>query len=430
MAAAVERARLGLSAVVAFVERQRPYRAYQRFSEARGTILAAGIAFYGVFSLFPILALGFSLLGAVLGQNSQLQDNLVRYLTEVIPVEGLFTPLGDQPPIIDPNDFVLGLTDSGTLAVSAVVGAVVLLWTGLGWIGAMRRGIRGVFRLPRVAIGIVRSKLLDLAVLLTLGVLVLLASAANVYVNVATEQFVELVGVQRDTVAAALTRGSVLLALLLVDTALFMLLYRVLAGVGIQFTRLLAGALLAGVGVGLLKLFAGVLLGNVGGSTALAAFAILPALLVWLNLLARVTLLGAGWAAVGRWPGDEAWHVVDDAYDGVDSSAARQQEAGGGAAGGGADRGGAGGGDKRGVAAARPPGSATSGIPSQDESVPSPRSGAQPPPQGAALPARWADRAVLGSGVVLGVTAAVAARTVASAARTTRDAVVTLVRGR
>jgi len=83
----------------------------------------------------------------------------------------------------------------------------------------------------------------------------------------------------------------------LADTGLMMLLLRVLSGVPVPWRDLYQGALVGGVGFSVLKLSAATLLPRVTANPLFASIAIVVGLLVWLNLIARLTLIAAAWAA-------------------------------------------------------------------------------------------------------------------------------------
>jgi membrane protein len=63
----------------------RAWRTYTRAWEARAAIMAAGIAFFGVFALFPLLVLGFAAAGLVIGGNQRLQDTIIGFATRSLP---------------------------------------------------------------------------------------------------------------------------------------------------------------------------------------------------------------------------------------------------------------------------------------------------------------------------------------------------------
>jgi membrane protein len=83
----------------------------------------------------------------------------------------------------------------------------------------------------------------------------------------------------------------------LADTGLMMLLLRVLSGVPVPWRDLSQGAVVGGVGFSLLKLSAATLLPRVTANPLFASIAIVVGLLFWLNLIARLTLIAAAWAA-------------------------------------------------------------------------------------------------------------------------------------
>lgn len=374
-------------AVGAFL-RSRPWRANARLGQARGNVLAAGIAFYGFFSLFPLLGLGFALLGWVARGDEQLQGNVVAYLQNAVPVDGVFveSPSG-QDPLVDPDALVRTVTSEPVLGWAGLLAVGVLLFTASGWLSALRGGIRSVFLLPPLPVDIVRAKLMDLAVAPTLGLLVVASALVSVTANTLTEQLLELLGLGDSGVGSVAARLVVVVAVGVLDTVLFMLLYRVLARAGLPWRQLASGAVVAAVLVGLLKLFGGVLLGGAADRPVLAAFAVPVALLVWLNLTGRATLFGASWAAVGVAPEGVPSDARPGAAEGSQGAVA---------------------GEAAPAADARPSGARPVGARPVvvQRRTPTP-----------ALPERWTDRVVLGAGIVLGATGAVLLSGAGAAAR-------------
>jgi membrane protein len=51
-------------------------RAYQRFDERNGGFFAAGLTYYTIFSLFPLLMVGFAAFGFVLARRPQLLNTI------------------------------------------------------------------------------------------------------------------------------------------------------------------------------------------------------------------------------------------------------------------------------------------------------------------------------------------------------------------
>lgn len=356
-----------VGALVGRLTRTRAFRANDRLGEARGPILSAGIAFYGVFALFPLLVLGFTVLGTVVGRDAQLQQTVIRLMNESLP-GGVIGP-GDDA-IVSAEDLLEQATDTTLLGLSALLGVGVLLYTGLGWIAALREGVRSMFELPPLPVDPVRAKLHDLAVMLTLGALIVASALATVAAQGFTEELLDMVGLQGSSASSIIPKVLVFTAGVLLNTLLFVVLYRVLGRATAPARTVVSGALVAAVGVALLQSLVGNLLGNVDrGLSFLSAFVPILALFVWLNLTARVMLFGAAWVAVGktRRPAPETP---------APAAAVQRSEA------------------------------ATPG-----------RRREVAPPLRPALPVRWTDRAVLGAGVVLGASAVTLARLTGGALR-------------
>lgn len=326
----------------------RAWRSYTRVWEARGGILAAGIAFFGIFSLFPLLVLGLAAAGLLLGGDRRLQDTVVDLAARNLPgVIGREDAQGRTDALVSAEALLEQATSTSVVGWSAAVGVAVLLYTGLGWVSALREGIRSMFRMPVMALDPVRSKLYDLAVLLTLGTLIVASALVSVVTQTFAEELLRLLGQEGSRAGGLLTRALVLGLALALNTALFTVLYRVLARSSAPYRTIVGGAALAATGVAVLQVLVGLVLGRVGdGFGFLDAFVPVLALIVWLNLNARVMLFGAAWVAVGPSP-------VGGSVASVEPVAA-----------------------------------------------PGPR-----PPLPPVLPARWTDRAVLGAGLVLGATA-------------------------
>jgi membrane protein len=75
------------------------------------------------------------------------------------------------------------------------------------------------------------------------------------------------------------------------------ILLGVVSGVRRPWRDLSRGALLGGVGFTLLKLSAAFVLPRLTANPLFASFAVVVGLLVWINLIARLTLIAAAWAA-------------------------------------------------------------------------------------------------------------------------------------
>lgn len=271
----------------AFVTRHRPYTAYLRFSEANGNLLASGVAYYSFFSVFPAIALAFTVFGFVLQGRPDLIVAISNQLNTLIPnmVKTAANPTG-----------FIGVSAPTTtaLTVTGISAFVILLLAGLGWIGALRTGIRSVFGLDAATGNAVLTKLRDLAVLGALGVGIAVSAAVSSVAGGLTTQVAGAVGLGE---AAWLVTVVGLLLGIVFDGGLMVLMIRVLSGVPLPWHNVRDGALFGAVLLGALKIFGSALIANATKSPLLGAVAVAVGLLFWLNLMARVILLSAAWAA-------------------------------------------------------------------------------------------------------------------------------------
>jgi membrane protein len=280
-----------------------PLRVWNRLGEVRGAVLVKGIAYSAFFSVFPILALTFVAFGLILQSRPTLRENLTAdltvYLSENIP--GLVRTDDNPAGLVEPATLVAEVSSGGLLTGTAVVAVVALVWAALGWVGALRLGIRAAMHLPVADFNPVWAKVRDLLIGLLIGGAAVVSAVASVGVSTATGAVLDAVGVPsgRWSQAVALVVSFVVVAAF--DTLLFHLQYQLLAASPLPRRYVLRASVAAALAFGVLKQLAGVLLGNVGASGAtslVAALGSVFALLIWMNLVARITLLGAAWAGL------------------------------------------------------------------------------------------------------------------------------------
>jgi membrane protein len=253
------------------VQRRKPFLAFplavlKRFGEDRAGQLAALIAYYGFFSLFPLL-LVFVTLSSIVLKESDAQERLVHAALSQFPV------IGDQLR-------VRSLPDKG-FALALGIGAA--LWAGLAGIKAAQNAMDHVWdvpmkRQPSFPIALVRA----LVMLLTLGVFVLLASFLG--------------GVAAGTEDAPIEmRLAGIAGTLVLNVLIFLIAYRVLTIEDVSWRGVFVGAIFAGIVWTVLQALGGYVIGHKleSARATYGLFAAVIGLLTWLYLGAQVTLLGA-----------------------------------------------------------------------------------------------------------------------------------------
>jgi membrane protein len=253
------------------VQRRKPFLAFplavvKRFGEDRAGQLAALIAYYGFFSLFPLL-LAFVTLTAMLFKESDMQDRLVDAALSQFPV------IGDRLKVDS-------LPDEGLALALGIGGA---LWAGLAGIKAAQNAMDHVWdvpmkRQPSFPIALLRAVLM----LLTLGVFVLLAS------------FLGGVAAGTEDAPIAVRLGGIAGTLVL-NFLIFLVAYRVLTVEDVSWRDVFVGAVFAGVVWTVLQALGGYVIGHKleSAERTYGFFAVVIGLLTWIYLGAQVTLLGA-----------------------------------------------------------------------------------------------------------------------------------------
>lgn len=265
----------------------RPGRAWKRYGEARGNILAAGVSYFAFFAVFPATALAFTAFGFVLRSHPDLLRTILEHLGTYLPglVRDAQHPGGLIP--IRPPQAV-------ALTIAGVISFLVLVLAGLGWLRATREGIRAVFGVRGSGGNLITNTVRDIGVLFTLGLGIALFAVLTSAVGAAAGWIAQGIGMSGQGWIVILA-GFVVSVL--ADTALMIVLLRVVSGVPVPWRDLRQGALVGGVGLSLLKISASALLPRLTANPFFASFAIVVGLLIWLNLIARLVLICAAWAA-------------------------------------------------------------------------------------------------------------------------------------
>jgi membrane protein len=261
-------------------------RAVQHFGAVQATILAGAVTYFGMLSIFPILALVFAVIGYIAAVDPGARDQIITALRDLLP--GLFDQLSSDQ-----------LRNAAGAA--SVIGVLGFLYSGLGWLAALRTALQTAFQVPpKSRRNAIVSKLVDLVALAIIGGILMTSVAASSVVTAATNAILEAIGLADVPGTGTLLRLLGVLLGIAASTLLFFVIFKVLAGAPAPARDLWQGALLAAVGFEVLKLLATWLISSASSNPVYGSFAITVALLVWINYFARVTMLGASWAITAR----------------------------------------------------------------------------------------------------------------------------------
>jgi membrane protein len=261
-------------------------RAWKRYSVHRGNLLSAGVTYYAILSIFPLMALAFAIFGVLLNGHPDWLNEIRDTINSALP--GFIQDENGKGVI------PLSLPGGQTLAAIGVVGVAVLVWSGLGWLSALRAGLRATLGVEGSPGNAVTAKLRDLGVLVVIGLGILISAAIATLASTAASWLADKAGLGGQ--GWLVTTVGVVVQLL-VNTWIVGLVIRVLSGVKLPWRGIRNGALAGGVGMTVLQVFGARLVASTSGNPIFGSLAIVAGLLVFLNFVSRVILISASWAA-------------------------------------------------------------------------------------------------------------------------------------
>ena len=274
---------------VAAIRQRRPtvdhaVRTQQHYGSVKASQQAGAVTYFGFLSVFPVLALAFFAVGYVAKVYPDAQDTLVE------AIESMF------PGLIGTGDNKLNIEDiQDSAATAGIIGLVGVLYTGLGWLSALRDALITVFQLPqREQPNFVMGKVRDLITLVIVGTVLLFAVAFTGIVSGFSADVLGWLGLSTE-LGWLVTLLTIALGLL-ANAVLFFALFRLLAAPDLPKRAMWSGALLGAVGFEILKQISGLLIRATQDNPAFQVFGLALILLVWINYFSRVILYAASWS--------------------------------------------------------------------------------------------------------------------------------------
>ena len=246
-----------------------PFAVVKKYGDDQAGYLAALIAYYGFFSVFPLMLVFVSVLGIVLANSPQLRQEIIDSALAQFPIVG--------PTIAEEVNAITGD------AVALTVGIVTALWAGLGVVQATQNAMNQIWEVPRKdRPNFFISRLRSLLMLVVLGTMLL---ASTYFSGLATA---------RGSKGAVLVTWEIGLSLLF-NLVLFLLIYRVLTRVDLRWREVVPGAIIAAVLWTALQGVGGFYVEHTikRASNVYGTLALVIGLLVWIYLGGQLTLLCA-----------------------------------------------------------------------------------------------------------------------------------------
>jgi membrane protein len=261
-------------------------RTFAYYSERNGNAQAGAVTFYAFVSFFPLLALAFFVVGYVSAVFPDARRETIDAIDAVLP--GLVGNGEGQIPIETIEEY------AGRIGLLALLG---LLYSGLGWISAMRRALATMFRVPETdALPFVRGKLRDLVALVVLGVVLVASVSLSGAMSWWSETILHALGLDRIPVTEVLLWLLTHVLAIGATTLLLLAVYELVPHTHVARRALWQGALTGALGFEVLKSLAGFLFTLTMQRPAFQAFGVALILVVWINYFSRLVMLSASWA--------------------------------------------------------------------------------------------------------------------------------------
>jgi len=259
-------------------------RMVEHYTMVKGSLQAGAVTYFAFLSFFPVLALGFFVVGKFSAVYAGAEDALTDALESLLP--GI---IGSGEGEISVETFQDGA------GIAGLIGLAGVLYAGLGWLSAMRDALIVMFELPqREQPNFVLGKLRDLVSLAVIGATLVLSVAVAGFVSGFAADILGWVGLGEELepglrlISYALGFGA--------NVLLFFVMFKLLAQPHTPDRCLWSGALLGAVGFEVLKRLSFLLLGSTQASPAAQVFGIALILVVWINYFSRVVMYSAAWA--------------------------------------------------------------------------------------------------------------------------------------
>jgi membrane protein len=262
-------------------------RAQQRYQDSKGDFYAAGITYFTVFALFPLLMVGFAIAGFVLASQPDLLAEIEDKIKST--VSG-----GSGQQLVKLMESAI---DSRTSV--GIIGLATAAWAGLGWMANLREALSQMWGLMRHdSPGFLRTKLSDLLAITGLfaAIVVTIAMTALGSSDV-MRHVLEWFGLQDLPGVSLALRAASLVVSVLVSWLLFSWIIARLPRERVSFRSALRAALLAAVAFEIFKQVASIYLRSVVTGPAGATFGPVLGLMVFAYITSRLILFATAWAA-------------------------------------------------------------------------------------------------------------------------------------
>jgi membrane protein len=262
-------------------------RAQERYNDSKGDFYAAGITYFTVFAIFPLLMVGFAIAGFILARQPDLLADIEERIRSAVSGD-----VGQQ--LIDLMDSAI---ESRTSV--GIIGLVAAAWAGLGWMANLREALSQMWGLFRhEPPGFIRTKLSDLVAMVGLFAAIVVTIALTVLGSSDVMQRVlESLGLQDVPGVGVALRVTSLVVSVVIAWLLFTWIIARLPRESVSVRSSVWAGLMAAVGFEIFKQLGSIYLQAVVHGPAGATFGPVLGLMVFAYITARLILFATAWAA-------------------------------------------------------------------------------------------------------------------------------------
>ena len=264
-------------------------RAQERYQNAKGDFYAAGITYFTIVAMFPLLMVGFAGAGFALASRPHVLADIENRIKATISGD-----FGQQ---------LIGLIDSAVQSRTSVgvIGLATAAWAGLGWISNLREALSQMWDQRAEPLNFVRTKLSDLVVLLSLFVAIVLTIALTALADPSVmTRLLQWIGIPHPDGLGGVLRVASLAVSWAVSWMLFSWMIARLPRESVSFRSSLRAGLMAAVAFEIFKLVGSIYLRSVVHGPAGATFGPVLGLMVFAYITARLVLFATAWAATAK----------------------------------------------------------------------------------------------------------------------------------
>lgn len=259
---------------------------YRGWSGDNASLLAAALAYYAIFALAPLLVIAVAVAGLVF-REAAVTGQIVTQIEHLVGTEAAVVI----------QDLVANASQSGATVTATVLSSLLLLVAASGLFSQLRRTLNiiwGVQPAPEQGIlNIIKKRSLAFLMVLIFGLLLLVSLAVSTFVTAVGDQMGEWL----PGIGMVLPQIN-LLASLVILTAMFALLFKILPDAHLTWKDVLLGAavttLLFMLGRYLISLY----LARGSATSTYGAAGSLVLILLWVYYSAQIFLFGAEFTQV------------------------------------------------------------------------------------------------------------------------------------